>query len=282
MPEQRDFLCSLCMSKHIDDTNTDIQHPNTVNLFSLGKKRKSCNQSITIMTWTSARYDRHPRFLDEQKDQASVLPCDESLCVSGLGYLGCCADGYIPQKIGEESFYYFTCCPPMPSSYTYDNIERRCSDVIILSKNTEDDTNNTDKCVNASQPYLRPMKNSTSLSHESFLCCDSDIDNTTDFLNITFNLHCLVSHVQVLFFYRIVLVRIPLLCSVCIFSSCKENFYTHLPNRHHSLFILFVQFRFSVSFGYPQCASYISALAPTFKQGYCFFLCNLFFRPSWQ
>ena len=162
------------------------------------------------MTWTlSARYDRHPRFLDEQKDQASVLPCDESLCVSGLGYLGCyasnvtivldddgseykiddaamCADGYIPQKIGEESFYYFTCCPPMPSSYTYDNIERHCSDVIILSKNTEDDTSETTKCVNASQPYLRPTKKLASLSHEeSFICCDSEIDNATNFLNIT-------------------------------------------------------------------------------------------------
>ena len=71
----------------------------------------------------------------------------------------------------------------MPSSYTYDNIERRCSDVIILSKNTEDDTSETVKCVNASQPYLRPIKNSASLSHEeSFICCDSEIDNATDFL----------------------------------------------------------------------------------------------------
>ena len=154
------------------------------------------------MTWRSTRYDHHPRFLDEQKDQGSVLPCDESLCVSKTSFdssFSCyagnvtefkddgndamCADGYIPKNLDEEPISYFTCCPPMQSSY--DNIERHCSDVITLSKNTEDDTNDTAKCVNANQPYLRPMKNSTSLSHESFLCCDSDIDNTTDFLNST-------------------------------------------------------------------------------------------------
>ena len=154
------------------------------------------------MTWRSTRYDHHPRFLDEQKDQGSVLPCDESLCVSKTSFdssFSCyagnvtefkddgndamCADGYIPKNLDEEPISYFTCCPPMQSSY--DNIERHCSDVITLSKNTEDDTNDTAKCVNANQPYLRPMKNSTSLSHESFLCCDSEIDNTIDFLNIT-------------------------------------------------------------------------------------------------
>ena len=148
------------------------------------------------MTWTSsAQYDRHPRFLDDQKDQASVLPCDESLCVSKtnfdspfscyagnvteFGNDGMCADGYIPQQIDDEPFY-FTCCPPISSSHTYENIKRHCSDVITLS------TNGTAKCVNASQPYLRPMKKSTYLSHEeSFICCDFEIENTTDFLNIT-------------------------------------------------------------------------------------------------
>ena len=69
-----------------------------------------------------------------------------------------CTNGYIPQQIDEESIYYFTCCPPMPSSYKYENINHHCFDVITLSKNTEDDTNETAKCVNTSQPYLRPMK----------------------------------------------------------------------------------------------------------------------------
>ena len=153
------------------------------------------------MIWTSTRY-RHPRFLDT--DQASVLPCDESLCVSKTNFGGSCScyagngtefkydgdhadytfgndamctNGYIPQQIDEESIYYFTCCPPMPSSYKYENIKHDCSDVITSSKNTEDDTNETAKCVNTSQPYLRPMKNTTSLSHEeSFICCNSEID----------------------------------------------------------------------------------------------------------
>ena len=162
------------------------------------------------MTWTSTRYDHHPRFLDE-KDQASVLPCDESLCVSKTNFnssFSCyagsvtefddggsygeytngamCANGYIPQKLDEEPIYYFTCCPPISSSYKYEDKKRHCSDVITLSKNIEGDTNGTAMCVNASQPYLRHMKNWTSvhLSHESFICCDSEIDNATDFLNI--------------------------------------------------------------------------------------------------
>jgi len=158
------------------------------------------------MTWTSTRYDHHPRFLDEQ-DQALVLPCDESLCVSKTNFdssFSCyagnvtefdddgnygedtndamCANGYIPEKLDDEPIYYFTCCPPMASSYKYTNIKRHCSDVITLS------TNGTAKCVNASQPYLRPMKNRTSfhlLQEKSFICCDSEIDNTTNFLNIT-------------------------------------------------------------------------------------------------
>ena len=164
------------------------------------------------MTWTSTRYDLHPRFLDEQKDQTPMLPCDESLCVSKLHYtssFSCyagnvtafdddgseytisndamCANGYIPQKIDEEPFY-FTCCPPISSSYKYEDKKRHCSNVITLSENKEGDTNNTAMCFNASQPYLRHMKNPTSfhLSHESFICCDSEIDNATDFLmNIT-------------------------------------------------------------------------------------------------
>ena len=116
------------------------------------------------MPWTSTRYDHHSRFLDKQ-DQASVLPCDESLCVSKTNFnssfscyagnvtddgseytigndaIAMCANGYIPQKIDEEPFY-FTCCPPILSSYTYKDKERHCSDVITLSKNNnEDDTN---------------------------------------------------------------------------------------------------------------------------------------------
>ena len=192
-----DFLarCCLCVCQSISTTPTSQHH----NLFSLGKKSKFW-QSITIMT----RYDHHPRFLDEQKDQASVLPCDESLCVSttnfysyfscyagniteiALGNNAMCANGYIPRQIDEEPFHYFTCCPPISSSNKYeDDIKRHCSDVITLSKNTEEDTNGTAKCVNASQPYLRPMKNRTYLSHESFICCDSENDDTIDFLNIT-------------------------------------------------------------------------------------------------
>ena len=151
------------------------------------------------MTWRSTRYDLHPRFLDEQKDQTPMLPCDESLCVSKLHYtssFSCyagnvtafdddgseytisndamCANGYIPQKIDEEPFY-FTCCPPISSSYKYEDKKRHCSNVITLSENKEGDTNNTAMCVNASQPYLRPMKNMTYLSQEFFICCDSEI-----------------------------------------------------------------------------------------------------------
>ena len=37
-------------------------------------------------------------------------------------------------------------------------------------------------------PRFLDMKNTTSLSHEeSFICCDSEIDNTTDFLNETYD-----------------------------------------------------------------------------------------------
>ena len=164
--------------------------------------------SITASTATASE---HVRSLDEMNNASSFISssvaCDESLCISAghrtnfndaLSFT-CysdsssdlpmmCADGYIPQIIQEDDsdqWNYFTCCPPNLSSYV--NITRHCSDPIIRDK--ESNNNAAAVCIeNPSQPHLRPMKISPH-DHDggnvSFVCCDSRVTTTTNFLNTT-------------------------------------------------------------------------------------------------
>ena len=165
----------------------------------------------------------HFRFLDENKvasasSSSLSVVCDESLCISNSrtfnGSFSCytdsssdspmmCADGYIPQIIQKEASFrivnhnddddkisitdwdYFTCCPPNMSSDV--NITRHCSDPIIHKSNNSEAAVCTD---NTSQPHLRQMKTSKLMIHGypgdiPFVCCDSKIMTTTNFLNIT-------------------------------------------------------------------------------------------------
>ena len=130
-----------------------------------------------------------------------------------------CADGFIPKVVERESAIsimysneygttmvsldYFTCCPPNHVPYDEDK-KRHCSDPIIFSNDVDTvvpivfedvGSENTEEavCVNASQPYLRQMKNYTTYNYTSnqvqdqvsFVCCDSKIDNTpTDFYSM--------------------------------------------------------------------------------------------------
>jgi len=138
--------------------------------------------------------------------------CDESKCVSsGLWqdfnssfscytdndvYPMMCADGYQSQIIEKEDtvysdngriYHYFTCCPTNSSVYT--NIIRHCSNATSYS----DFNVTSSSCEDDNRPHLRRMKNFTNkgikLSDyelvESYICCDSIINETINFLNDT-------------------------------------------------------------------------------------------------
>ena len=147
-------------------------------------------------------YDR--RILDEDIDG-----CDESKCVSNglskeyfndsftcyadvgdyaLYGIMMCADGYQPKIVENEpivdsdlngnSYYYFTCCPPKPQSYA--KTSRHCSNTTLSIG-----FDNSMICEDNNRPYPRRMENRTFLndSVESYICCDSIANQTTNFLN---------------------------------------------------------------------------------------------------
>ena len=123
-----------------------------------------------------------------------------------------CADGFIPEVVERKSVStvfsidyngtamlsldYFTCCPPNKVPYDGDT-KRQCSDPVIFHKDVGaavpivfkdvgSATTEEALCVNASQPFLRQMKNYTIYNYTSdqvqdqvsFVCCDSKIDTT--------------------------------------------------------------------------------------------------------
>jgi hypothetical protein len=145
--------------------------------------------------------------------------CDESKCVStGLEWLfnesfTCytggvsywkpmmCADGYMPRIVENEtdayyynnsgsSYQYFTCCPPnVPSDA---DVSRHCSNSTSINVWEDPNNNKTNVvCDDKTKPYHRSMKTRKSFfddafSIESYICCDSIIDeneNDKSYLN---------------------------------------------------------------------------------------------------
>jgi hypothetical protein len=168
-----------------------------------------------MVAWQNIKYARQQQQQQQQQEEvvADDSICDESKCVSyglynhfnysfscygdNIYYPFVCADGYIPRVVNTEPtlvawndfaytftedknliYQYYTCCPPdLPINTT--NVTRHCSNSTIVNYINEKEGGRME-CKDDILRFPRQLKTNKFLASnniESYMCCDSILDN---------------------------------------------------------------------------------------------------------